>query len=250
MGAMRWCVALIAATLVLQSRSTGQSAFDVASVKPNGSGDQRVSMGFTPGGYAASNVPLGLVVLSAYGVRPEHIGGAPGWMSEKRFDISAKASGPASRETLMSMLRALLAERFKLAARVEMRDQPIYALVPARSDGRPGPRLKASERECAPGTVLNPCRISGTIGAAEGTVMGIGQAMFELAGYLGRNADRAVVDRTGLQGRFDFELAWSGGDLNAGLFTAVRDQLGLELQPARGQVPFVVIDHVELPAPD
>lgn len=247
---MRWCVALIAATLVVQSRPTGQSAFDVASVKPNGSGDQRMSVGFTPDGYAASNVPLGLVVTSAYGVRPEHIGGAPGWMSVNRFDISAKASGPASRETLMSMLRALLAERFKLAARVEMRDHPIYALVPARSDGRPGPRLTPSLRDCPPGAVPNPCRMSGTIGAAEGTMTGIGQTMSDLAGYLGRNADRMVVDRTGLQGRFDFELAWSGGDLNAELFTAVREQLGLKLEPARGEVPFVVIDRVEPPAPD
>jgi uncharacterized protein (TIGR03435 family) len=246
---MRWCVALLAATFVLQSPSTGQSAFDVASVKPNRSGDQRVSMGFTPDGYAASNAQLGLVVLSAYGVRPEHISGAPGWMSVNRFDISAKAAGPASREALMAMLRALLAERFKLVARVETRDQPIYALVPARSDGRPGPRLTRSVHECAR-AVPDPCRMSGTIGAAEGTMTGIGQRMSDLAGYLGRNADRLVVDRTALQGRFDFELAWSGADLNAELFTAVREQLGLALEPARGEVPFVVIDRVELPAPD
>lgn len=250
MGAVRWCVALIAATVVMQSRPTGQSAFDVASVKPNDSGDQRVSVGFTPDGYAASNVPLRLVVLSAYGVRPEHIANAPGWMSVNRFDISAKASGPTSRETLMAMLRALLAERFTLAARVEMRQQPIYALVRARADRRPGPQLTASVRDCAPGAVSNPCRISGTIGAAAGAMTGIGQTMSELASYLGRNADRMVVDRTGLEGRFDFELVWSGDSLNAELFTAVREQLGLRLEPARGEVPFVVIDRVELPAPD
>ena len=261
---MRWFVALLAAAVVMQSRTTSQAAFEVASVKPNSSGSQRVSLGFTPGGYTALNVPLRIMVVSAYGVRPAQAVGGPAWVDVNRFDIVAKAAEGTPREAMMLMLRALLADRFKLAARLEMREQAIYALVLSRSDRRGGPQLKTSTRECAVGTPTNPCRISGTIGAAAGSVVATGQTMADLAAYLGQNADRLVVDRTGLQGRFDFELAWTAETLSAapatdatpassdraGLFTAVQEQLGLNLEPARGPVPFVVIDHAELPAPD
>jgi uncharacterized protein (TIGR03435 family) len=101
-----------------------------------------------------------------------------------------------------------------------------------------------------PGIPSNPCRISGTIGAAAGNLTAVGQTMADLATYLGQNADRPVVDRTGVEGRFDFDLEWSAENLNAGLFTAVQEQLGLKLEPGRGMVPMVVVDHAELPSPD
>jgi uncharacterized protein (TIGR03435 family) len=183
-------------------------------------------------------------------VRIRSITGGPAWIDANRFDIVVKATGAAPRDALMVMLKGWLADRFRLAARVEVREQPIYALVPSRSNGQPGPMLKPSAHQCAPGTVTNPCRMSGSIGAATGTMTAMGQTMADLATYLGQNAERPVVDRTGFAGRFDFELAWSAENLNAGLFTAVQEQLGLKLEPARGMVPMVVIDHADLPSPD
>jgi hypothetical protein len=107
----RSLLALIAVMAILPPPASAQAVFDVGSVKPNTTGSQRVSMGFTPDGYAASNAPLRLVVLSAYGVRPAQLTGGPAWMDVNRFDIVVKAAGAAPRDALMVMLRAWLADR-------------------------------------------------------------------------------------------------------------------------------------------
>jgi uncharacterized protein (TIGR03435 family) len=159
-------------------------SFEVASVKPNTGDSQRVSFGFTVDGYTATNVPLRLLVMSAYGIRPSQVAGGPGWINVTRFDVIARASPGAPRDALMLMLRTLLAERFTLAARLELREQPIYALVLNRADRRPGPQLRPSASECASGRPANPCRISGTIGASAGNVNAIGQTMTEVAAYI------------------------------------------------------------------
>src|SRR6185503_18225879 len=75
--------------------------------------------------------------------------GGPSWIDTDRFDITAKAAAPTSPAQLTLMLRTLLADRFKLAAHTEMRDDSIYALVMARSDGRLGPNLHPAAADCA-----------------------------------------------------------------------------------------------------
>jgi uncharacterized protein (TIGR03435 family) len=67
--------------------------------------------------------------------------------------------------------------------------------------------------------------------------------MTDIAQGLTRYADRRVLDRTGLEGRYDFELQWS----DVSIFTALQEQLGLKLEPTKGPVDVVVIDHVERP---
>jgi uncharacterized protein (TIGR03435 family) len=256
----------LAASARTQAPAPSSVAFEVASVKANTSGSQSISLGATPGGYTAINVPLRLLVQSAYGLRQAQVTGGPDWINVNRFDVAARAREGTPRNAIMTMLQTLLEERFKLVARIETREQPIYALVLSRSDGRLGPQLKASAIACAPGISSNPCRLSGTIGTIAGSVQASGQTMTELATYLGQNADRLVVDRTGLNGRFDFDLAWTAETLSAGspraannpspqneraaLFTALQEQLGLRLESTRGPVQVLVIDHAELPAPD
>jgi uncharacterized protein (TIGR03435 family) len=242
------------------------STFEVTSVKRNVGGGSTVSVGPTPGGYAAINVPLRLLITLAFEYRPGQVTGGPDWITVDRFDVVARAPAGAAAPTMPSRLRQLLRERFKLVTHVESREQPIYALVRSRPNGPGSPHLKPSTIECAPrGAAANPCRVGGTIGSASGSVKATGQTMVDFAAYLGNNVDRIVADRTGLSGRFDFELAWTADDVRGlttepraddrgpergSLFTALQENLGLKLEPARGEVPFLVIDSVERPTAD
>src|SRR5471032_2293825 len=149
-------VALLAgsATLAAQSpqSTTAAPAFEVASIKPNNSGDGRVMMQNQPGRFVATNITLKLLIRNAYQLQDFQITGGPGWLGSDHFDIIAKVpdgtpapQGPpapgSAPSPLQLMLRSLLAERFKLTLHNETKDSPIYALVLARSDGRLGPEL-------------------------------------------------------------------------------------------------------------
>lgn len=262
------CACVLTATALPHAQQPpGQPAFEVASVRPNTSGATNVSVGSRPGGYAGTNVPLRILIVLAHRLRPFQVVGGPGWIDSDRFDITARAPENTEQSQVLPMLRTLLAERFRLVVHTEARDAPIFALVLARADGRLGPQLKASAVECAPpGSKPNqegPCRMSGTIGSASGSVKATGQPLADLASFLGNNVERVVVDRTGLTGRFDFELTWKSAALRGAapdgaataldgpsVFTAVQEQLGLRLEPARGPVDFLVVDSAERPTPD
>src|SRR5262249_46667276 len=115
-----------------------QPQFEVASIKPNKSGDGRVMIGVQPGGrFNATNVPLKFLIRQAYQLQDFQIVGGPDWINSDRFDVIAKAEaddlgdpfraeqqGQPSRGQLM--IRALLAERFKLAVHNEDREMPIF----------------------------------------------------------------------------------------------------------------------------
>ena len=137
-------------------------SFEVASIKPNNSGDGRVFMQNQPGRFTATNVSLRQLIRNAYQLQDFQITGGPSWMSTDRFDIVAKIDPsedaavqatvgpppPGQPGRLGLMIRSLLIERFKLAVHTETKEQPIYALVLARSDGKLGPALKKSETDC------------------------------------------------------------------------------------------------------
>ncbi len=141
------------------------------------------------------------------------------------------------------MLRALLADRFKLKVHQETKILPLYQLVIAKG----GPKLKESH-------------------ASKTTTNGIGRltaqrmTMASLTRILTVVTDRLVVDKTGLTAEYDFDLRWTPDDLqeSAGeipeavsgpsIFTALKEQLGLKLQPAKGPVDILVIDHIERPS--
>jgi len=138
-------------------------AFEVASIKPNNSGDGRIMLGNQPGRFTATNVTLRLLIRNAYQLQDFQISGGPGWLASDHFDIVAKidaavqdeiaAAGPPRAgqgpSKIQLMIRSLLADRFKLEVHTETKEQPIYALVMARSDGRFGPQLKKSDTDCA-----------------------------------------------------------------------------------------------------
>ena len=238
--------------------------FEVASVKPNNSDAAPFMNVPSAGTVMITSVPLLNIVTNAHGVPPFRIVGAPGWIARERFDISARIPDNSSAAQIRLMLQSLLADRFKLMARRETREQPLYAVVVARADGRLGPRLKASSAECAstgsssaplPFSPESPCGVLFGVGPAGGRIVSKGQPLARVMSALSMAVSRGVVDRTGLQGPFDVDLQWSSDAAPAisdspSIFTALQEQLGLRFEPTTGPIDVLVIESVERPTPD
>jgi len=231
--------------------------YDVSTVKQNIiSGDSGYGTGFHPNNdsFSAFNVTLKYVIELAYGVEEDQIFGLSGPVSSARFDIKAKVVPPdggpmpkLTRTQLAAMLIPLLADRFHLTMHLETKVLPVYELVVARG----GPKFELSQDErtaCDWGLGLT--NFSNTLNAKS-------CFMAELATKLSDQVHRKVIDKTGLTGRAgSITLKWSndvaaehGGESNApSIFTAVNEQLGLKLQPSKGPLDTVVIDHAEMPS--
>jgi uncharacterized protein (TIGR03435 family) len=264
--------------------------FEVASIKPNKSGTNQRQFNLEPNGrFTATNIPLDNLIRFAYAasgpdgnlgplppnrllVAKTWVGGADYLQSDK-FDVIAKADAGASQKDVFLMLRALLADRFKLMVHQETRELPIYALVVARKDGRFGPRLRRSDVDCSaassdkpqlPSTtgefVAGPCKgLRNFPGKATGRAVTIQTLAFLMSGWV--DDHRPVEDRTGLTGNFDIDLDWTPDrplpagapalppvDPNgAGLFTALQEQLGLKLESTKNSIDILVVDHAEHP---
>ncbi len=262
-----------------------QPSFEVASVKPNTTGDNQIRIGAPgPDRMTVTNAPLREIVRIAYQVQQFQLTGGPDWINSERFDINAKlpeSSEPPSAERRFMMLRSLLAERFKLAVHTETREMPIYELVLARSDGRLGEKLRVSGPDCAPVSVPAgmkpppPPPAAGNRNAiAPGcpTMIGPGfittrrTTMAQLSRALGNVVRRTVVDKTGLTGFYDADVEYSPEfrplpppgfppppdtpSDGPSVYTALQEQLGLKMDSARGPVEMIVIDSVEALIPD
>jgi len=267
----------------------GQSApspslprFDAASIRSDKSGGDRGGR-ILAGRFEQTNVSLRQLVQSAYGRR--NIVDGPAWIDSDRFDVIATGAFTlagylpgvdGSPPVVSRMLQGLLIDRFRLLVHEESRTLPVYALVPARSDGRLGPLLRRSTVDC--GAVLAAAAAGGrpapppapgpppcSIGLRPGSLVASGVTMAQLVNALSNTVDRPAVDRTGLSGYFDVEVHWAPGlaastdagssndrsaDSAVSIFTAVDEQLGLKLEAARGPVDVLVIDRAERPAED
>ncbi len=191
------------------------------------------------------------LIRYAYKVWGYQIAGGPGWIGSPSgapvtFDIAAKAPGDGepSTDRVRQMFQALLADRFQLQLHRETREVQVYTLVV----GKGGSKLKESGPGGDPaGATFRPVE-NGAIHLA--TSKGdMEQLIFLLTNNSG--LDRPVLDRTGLIGTYDYKLDWAArGTADAGapsIFTAVQEQLGLKLEPAKAPVEVLVIDHVEKP---
>jgi uncharacterized protein (TIGR03435 family) len=267
----------------LRAQAPPAAAFEVASVRPNKTGDGRVMVNVQPGGrYNATNVPLMLILRQAFNVQDFQIVGGPDWIKSDRFDIIAKAPDGVefTADVMRPMLRSLLTERFKLAFHHETRDMPIYALMKARPDGKLGAGLTPAAVDCAargrrgggppPAPPQPGQRMECGMMIGPGRLNAGGMPMSNLATNLAPQVGRIVIDKTELTGNYDFELTYApeaigGGagapplingnpvpvDPNApNLFTALQEQLGLKLDSQRGPVDVVVIDRLEQPVAD
>jgi uncharacterized protein (TIGR03435 family) len=247
---MRYALILILVATVTASARQTEPAFEVVSVKEN-TGEAVIRPEPTPpDGYRRTNLPLWNHLSYAFDIpQLSRIAGVPEWVHVMRYDIAGKAAGPITEQQRRSMLRQVLASRFGLRTHVEQREQTIYVMTMNRSDKRLGPGLTLRS-DCA----AKPCVRGGT-----GTQQGVDIRATTLAqfadGMLSSLLEQVVRDETGVEGVFDVEVSWrpgsgdaSAADGRADMFTALREQLGLKLEPSRRPVDVLVIDHIERPS--
>jgi uncharacterized protein (TIGR03435 family) len=267
-----------------QPETAPRESFEVASVKPNKSGDRAVRIMIAPGGrFRANNVTLKMLIGMAYRVQPFQISGDSGWMDSDRFDIEAKPpegfaqppmnpEDPAFQradEVRRRMVQSLLADRFHLQVHRETKEMPVYALV----IGKNGSKLKPSAPPPPDADAPGPKGPMGPGRRFQGMRMGRGEleaqsaAVAFLAQSLSNALGRTVIDETGLKGTFDFTLKWTPDESQGpmmrppgeaaapppdasgpDIFTAIQEQLGLKLESKKGPVDILVIDHAEPPS--
>jgi uncharacterized protein (TIGR03435 family) len=239
--------------------------FEVSAIKPNNSGSGNSSSNTNNGRFTATNVTLkNLIQYEAYDIPASRILGGPKWLDSTRFDVEAKtdsdtteqlgkvASAERRRQT-QAMFQQLLADRFQLKVHWETRELPIYTLAVAKN----GPKLQpTAETNGHSGTSVNG---NGSSVDFKTTGLTLQQFAQSLTSSASRELGREVVDKTGIAGRYDITLHWasengaapssdSAQDSGPSLFTAIQEQIGLKLEPGKGPVQVLVIDHAEMPS--
>jgi uncharacterized protein (TIGR03435 family) len=242
--------------VVAQQPAPPRPFYDVVVIKPSNSLGHRMSMDMNETLLRAENVSLKQLLVNAYLVREGLIFGLPAWAESSRFDITAKVTDPdmnalhsLSREQRQAMLAAILADRFHLKTHTEIKTLPVYELVVAKD----GPKLKTTTLPPPGADNADPLGY-GNLDVHNTELTATGVTLADLALNLTFPLDRTVLNKTGLTGRYDFQLRWTADGASAGatdappdLFTAIQEQLGLKLQAAKGPVTTLVVDHVELP---
>jgi bla regulator protein blaR1 len=236
---------------VIANPSEPMPAYEVATIKPSDGKD-----------FAT---PLRIYIQQAFGISPNIAGRVigPAWIENTRYAIEGKppdstrsamqtmTAGERAKENAL-MKQSLLADRFQLKAHFETREMPLYQLVVAKG----GSKLKED-----PDPAKHGLRVGTSLFRGSATIPVLISTL-ECAADIG---GREVIDKTGLTGVYDFSLKWtpmetttaaSGGSgaaatpdvEGASLFTAVEEQLGLKLVPAKGPGQVLVIDHIEQPS--
>lgn len=247
-----------AVLLTIASFSSGVKAqtcgaFDVASVRVNTSGTGGGYPELAPGGrrFTATNQLILALIMFAYDVSPLQISGIPSAFTHERYDVVATCEQPIAKGQLPELVQALLAERFHLSIHREWKEQPVYVLV----SGKGRPKLHEAAQEGGKPS-LRQSGYSFTFTNA---------AMSNLADVLSQVSGRKVLDRTGIGGQYDFNLTYvpargdpgrEGSNASSAdtvpdaafpdsVFTALREQLGLNLEMQKSQVESIVVDHLD-----
>jgi uncharacterized protein (TIGR03435 family) len=231
--------------------------FDVASVKPNATGDPGWKLGAPQrGNESIVNLELRKIIASSFRIQDKMVLGGPDWLDTARYDIEARSASEVPDVVVWEMMRSLLAERFHLRYHLETREMGVYALSIARrgprlgdpAQGRCGEAIKAG-REC--GAIRFP-----PFGVAIDN-MPIGALTAVLARRL---QDRPVVDDTGLTALYDATVRWMPDEMtpeelaalpddarppDVSMFDAFEQQAGLKLEARRRPVQVVVVDSVQ-----
>jgi uncharacterized protein (TIGR03435 family) len=256
MNSSRFCLVL-ALGFVLRAETPPQ--FEVASVKVSTSGFNGVRGGChgIDSKYSATELgaapPLGRCVITdgrlshligiAYNLPMASIKNAPDWVmaGSDRFTIEAKAEDPskATEKEILGMLQLLLADRFQLKFHRETKDMPGFALTVAKN----GPTLQESTSDQG-GMSFGPSGKPSQSGPVNITLRRYSPGM--LATLLAQVGSGPVVDQTGLTGVYDISLAWNETD-GPSLVTAVREQLGLRLEPQKVPVSYFMFDSAQKP---
>jgi uncharacterized protein (TIGR03435 family) len=223
--------------------------FEVATIRLSDPADQKHRFEVHGHRVVLENQTVQTMIEMSYGVHRKQIVNAPSWTETQRFDIEGlpDVEGQPSVLQFQEMVRKLLEERFGLKSHAEKRDMPRYVLTVAKG----GPKLELTKS--APDALPNER------GTGDSTSMSLQMenvSMGELAHNLQGALDRPVVDETELKGKYDFTLRWLRDDAPATaeadsnlprLFTALQEELGLKIEPSRGEVEMMVIDHIGQP---
>jgi uncharacterized protein (TIGR03435 family) len=253
---------------VAQAQTSAGRAFEVASIKPSARDARGTGFARPLGRLEISNMTLKEMIVNAYSVQSFQVSGGPAWVDSVHYDISAKAGGQVSREDVLLMLQALLADRFQLAFRRETRQLPVFALVLAKKDGKLGPRLTPSkEGVCKAFDPTKPfavdnMRLCGAFSLGPDGLTLVSGSIASLTPRLSRLLGRMVIDKTGLTRNFDINIEWSpdetfamqsaneghGDNIGPSIFTVFRQDLGLDFKAEKGPVDILVIQRAELPS--
>jgi len=287
-----------------QAEAGGKHTFETASVKPNKSGNDSLTSMNVPMGpgdvypangglFSGTNVPLISYIYFAYKLTGSQfqllLPHLPKWVLTDRFDIEARASGNPTKDQMRLMVESLLAERFKLTIHYETQQLPAFALVLANPE-KTGPHLQshvdnpscstAPSQTTLASAQASPAVAAGGFPAVCGGIIGMPSSpsgrlrvgarnvpIGLLASSLAQmgNLDRAVLDRTGLSGVYDFTFEWTPQHNGPGTpqlngqppvvnesgptFTEdLQEQLGLKLEPQTAPTEVLVVDNVERPS--
>jgi uncharacterized protein (TIGR03435 family) len=225
--------------------------YEVVSVRPSKQGDG-MSVSTEPNRLVMGGTTLLGMLFNAFPIRPhDDIPGMPSWGTTADFDVEAKMDeGLAAQlqklpreerwEKRQLMLQALLADRFKMRFHFESRERAIYSLEIAKG----GFKFKdVAEKDADRGSSWSP----GNVEVRGGTTKSLAYSLSDIVG-------RLVRDDTQLTGKYYMQLKWTPeekqneGEVGPTIFTALQEQLGLKLVPAKGPVETLVIDHVEKPS--
>lgn len=241
------------------SPSTTQPAtpiYDVVSIVPNKSDSGNWGINSQDATLTATNIPFKALVENAFGIREGLISGISGWADSARYDLKAKIVDPdipalkkLSDKQRQAMLAQVLTDRFHLKVHNETKTLPVYDLVVLKS----GPKFKESTQSVDHGGMnVNNSELTGT-------AVSLSALVYMLSGHL----NRTVIDKTSLTGKYDLHLKWAPDrpamagsdagqpdDAGPSLFSALQDQLGLKLDPAKGPVITLVVDHIDPPSPN
>jgi len=256
-----------------QQTSQPLLVFDVASIKPYGPNNLRISIHNKPDGIAVSGMPMHMILREALGVTNDRLLGEPAWVATNRYDVDAKVApedAPKFKQLTYQqqwqMLLPVLEDRCALKFHHETRELTVYALVVAKG----GPKLQVSmpadsSAKQAPGQ--NPGSAGMTVSENLFTMTGHGASMTSITRWISLDLGSTVIDKTGLTGNYDYALSFVPDDsMKAGIlppgssggapppeaegpsiFTALQEQLGLKLVAQKQPVDVIVIDHMEQP---
>jgi uncharacterized protein (TIGR03435 family) len=239
----------------LAQSAPAAATFEMADVRVS---DRQINIGVTgnairDGRYELHNATMVDLIRIAHGVEAEKVVGGPSWLELDRYTVIAKAPAGTSVDSARVMLRALLTDRFKLAAHEDTRPLTAFAMTVAGGKHK----MKEAAGGAAPGCQPQPPPQPPEPGVIpRQTAVCRGMTMAALAQLLPRAAGaylpNPLVDQTGLQGAWDFELSWTPRPLLAqagadgiSVFDALEKQLGLKLELKDMPTTALVVDSVE-----
>lgn len=239
-------------------------SFEVASIRAHDPNDRKiwgVYQAYPGGRFTSTNSSPWLLIHYAFQLQPFQISGGPAWIKSKGYDLDAKpAEVHTNFDDIPLMLQGLLEDRFHLKYHWETSEEQMYDLVVMKSAKLRASIIKGdcppplSDPEWLPKDA--PC---GGLQNSSGYTKGYDLTASDLAANLSWLLSKPISDKTNLTGRYDVELRWtpesvemrsdnSSEQETPDIFTAIQEQLGLKLQPAKGPVRVLIIDHIEKPS--